>query len=168
MTPSPETTADPAAPLRRQLILAQVQLMELEDARDALATRLAEAKRLLVEAQSALEAHANRVRVLEAEHEALTAARRALEERITQLDAALARNAHTEQTLRNQIAALEHQVADRTTALAAAEKLASAHATRIEELAAERQALKDSRSWRWTAPLRWLERAFRRDGGASG
>lgn len=168
MTPSPETTADSAAPLRRQLILAQVRIMELEDARDALATRRAEAQRLLAATQSATETLANQIRPLEAERAKQAAAQQALEERLAQHDTALVAGARTEQSLRIRIAELENQLASRDRALAAAETQAAAHARRIEELAAERHALKASRSWRWTAPLRWLERACHRDGGASG
>ena len=38
---------------------------------------------------------------------------------------------------------------------------ASAKQQRIEQLDVEQRALKASRSWRWTAWLRWLERQFR-------
>ena len=41
--------------------------------------------------------------------------------------------------------------------------LATLH-SRVEQLETERRALKASRSWRWTAPLRGLERLFRQPG----
>ena len=56
MNPAPEAPGsqqDEPAALRRQLILAQVQLMELEDARADHRTRLAEARSLLAHAQAA-------------------------------------------------------------------------------------------------------------------
>jgi len=97
MNPAPEAPGsqqDEPAALRRQLILAQVQLMELEDARADHRTRLAEARSLLAHAQAAA-------------------------------DRALLRQ---------------------------------------DQLEDERRRMKNSRSWRCTAPLRALERALQRRG----
>src|SRR5207244_4113651 len=52
MKSDPPAPTDLLALLRQQLLLAQVRLMELEDERDELAPRLAEADALLAAAQS--------------------------------------------------------------------------------------------------------------------
>ena len=100
MNPAPEAPGcqkDEPAALRRQLILAQVQRMELEDARADHRARLAESQSLLAHAQAAA-------------------------------DRALLRQ---------------------------------------DQLEADRRRMKNSRSWRWTAPLRALERTFLRRGSAA-
>lgn len=76
MKPAPATT-DEAAERCRQLILAQVQLLELEDTCTDLTTRLRETEALLEEARKVGD------RIL-AEHDRETAHRRQLEEQLNQ------------------------------------------------------------------------------------
>ena len=52
MTPAPDSSAPAIDALRKQLILAQVQLMELEDLRDELRTELAATQTLLAQSQT--------------------------------------------------------------------------------------------------------------------
>ena len=136
MKSAPSEPSDPVIRLRQQLILAQVRIMELEDARDGLAPRLAELEQLLKTAQTLtdqkldeaahlgnvladLSAHCDHLQQAGVE---LASTRAALDEaaaRVTQRDEAVRR---LEITLR--------------------------------QLEAELNSVKSSRSWRWTAWLR--------------
>ncbi len=182
MKPDPQEPADLLTLLRQQLLLAQVRLMELEDARDELAPRLAETSALLAAAQSLAEqkvdeaAHLEKVRAeLQArfdhlrhvQHEtnqALDEARADLEKR-TADHAALLSEAEQLHLLTGQLAEAERaHLARRTeleTALAEVTQVSAGRAARIQQLDAERHALKASRSWRWTAWLRSIERLFK-------
>ena len=213
MNPAPEAPGcnqDDTAALRRQLILAQVQLMELEDARDDLRTRFAEAQALLAAAQrqadSALQEHdqiARRIETLQQESHGQRVALAGANERIQGLAAALAQSQQVaDQALQArlqleqqhqallaeaaglrdrlgasqaEVATLAAQVAERQTALVSrddqlreAHRLLAERDTRIAQLEAERRALKASRSWRYTAPLRAMERLLQRLGGPRG
>ena len=128
MTPAPHLSAPDTNALRKQLILAQVQIMELEDLRDELHNAL----------RAAIEQRGGLADPLSQAQEGDLAERlRQAQEVIVARDRTLADIHGVLATLRN----------------------------RIEELAAERLALKASRSWRWTAPLRSVERLFSRRGG---
>ena len=146
MTPSPDNSTAPVAQLhalQRELILAQVRLMEMEDTRTALHTQLAAVQSLLSQIQAASDQALLRQDQLATE---LTAAQDKLR-----------RHAEAETDLRNQLSATKEDLAEAT---------ASAHAAtrRVAELDSERRRMKNSRSWRWTAPLRALERALQRHG----
>lgn len=169
--------------LRQQLILAQVRLMELEDERDETTPRLTAAEQLLGAAQALADrqaeaaAHLEKVRAdLQAQYEhmrhmqhvtneALTATRAELAAEQAAHAAARAAGSETAAArdrlelqldrAREEILGLEH-------ALQRSRAEGEARAGRIAELDAERSALKASRSWRWTAWLRALERALGR------
>lgn len=174
MNPAPEAPGcpqDATAALRRQLILAQVQLMELEDTRDDLRTRLAEAQSLLAAAQrqadTALREHDAIARRLEAlqqeEHGARTALATATN-RIQDLVTSLAeRQQAADQALRARLQ-LEQQHQSLLAEAAGLRNQLGEHDTRIAQLEAERRALRASWSWRGTAPLRALGRLLHRGG----
>lgn len=166
MTP-PDSASAPLDPLRRELILAQVQLMELEDTRDDLLTQLAAAQAQLAEAQqladNALreqEFGASRHAALRDEHERLAATAAGLNAQLADAFTATAAQSSRADALEKQLAIREREGAE----LAAS---ASAATSRVAQLDAERRGMLASRSWRWTAPLRALERALRRHRGTS-
>lgn len=148
---SSDRTSDPLPGLRRQLILAQIQILTLEDEVEALRGRLAgsedDAKELQRLLDARLEAEAverrlraeleQRVAALEAQRQAAEQHGRAAEERRRECAAAL----------------------ERSEAVAAAER------KKREDSEAELHHIRSSRSWRWTAPLRaFTERTKRRPG----
>jgi chromosome segregation ATPase len=171
--------------LRQQLILAQVRIMELEDERDELAPRLAAAERLWQEAQGLadakldesahrarvladLQAHADHLRhVQHVTHTALEQTRAELERMRAELAAA---QASLDRAAAELAAATgRNRQLDRDLELLGVradelETLANERARRIAALDGEIAGLRSSRSWRWTAWLRRLERALRRPG----
>lgn len=177
MNPPPEP-ADLVLRLRQQLILAQVRIMELEDARDELSPRLDATEQRLRETQSLadakLEESAHQARVLtdlqaHCEHlrhiQHLT--HTALEHTRAELAAAQASLARAEAELaaastRNH--RLDRDLEHLSARLGELEALARDRAQRIATLEGELAAMKRSRSWRWTAWLRSIQRAFRRSG----
>jgi chromosome segregation ATPase len=165
--PAPAPDEDSAAALRRQLILAQIQLMELEDARDDLASRLAASHDLLAQAQEIADRALAESDRAAAERRGLEADRSALQASVDALHAALAAAGQREAALAARLAEQGAQLAAHDQARRDAEAIAAARATRLAALEAERQTMKSSRSWRYTAPLRSLERALRRRGGSS-
>ncbi len=148
MTPAPESSDLTTAALRQQIILAQTQRMELEDLRDELRTQLACEQVLRLQSQqqadSALLANDPLLRELHAQNVALLSALAAAK---AQADALAA---NLEQT---------RQLADRTRQ--AHEDLTARHHALQERFT----SLRASRSWRYTAPLRSIERQCRRWGG---
>lgn len=179
--------------LREQLILAQVRIMELEDARDELTSRLAETMVLLKGAQTLADqkvdalAHLEKVHAdLEAQfqhmrhmqhvtNEALNETRGQLVDTATRLQQAEsqgreweAQNRHSQQELSavktraaelgasfqrldERCRQLEHDLGEANTT-------AAARLQRIDQLDAEMRAMKASRSWRWSQPIRAIER----------
>jgi chromosome segregation ATPase len=169
--------------LRQQLILAQVRIMELEDVRDDLAPRLARVESLLAAAQELADlktgeaAHLDGVRedlegqvrhlrhVQHVTHEALEAARA----ETAAAAQALAAERQTASELRARsealaaaVASLEARVQAAEQRLAGSEEESARRLARIGQLDTELRAMKASRSWRWTAWLRSVERALRR------
>ncbi len=181
MKPDPAAPADQLNLLRQQLILAQVRIMELEDVRDELAPQVAQLEKLLADAQTLADAktdeaaHLERVRAalqVEFDHlrhvqhvtnEALNAARAEAGNLATR-ERSLLSEVENLHLLTRQLAETERQqlarIDELQKALAAAESELSARVARINELDAEQRAMKASRSWRWTAWLRSLERTF--------
>jgi len=174
MKPAPAETADILHRVRQQLILAQVRIMELEDARDELAPQLVETEKLLAAAQTLADQKAD-----EAAHLARVAAERqeqfehmrhmqhvtneALNETRTQLAAVTGRSGQLQQevlALSEQIAQLTRSLDRLGVELAEAGSTAATRLDRINELDAEARTMKASRSWRWTSWLRSLERAL--------
>lgn len=178
---NPETST--LAGVQRELILAQITLQELEDTREELLTRVAEAD----EIRSAAQATADRALAdfdhLHAVHRELLAHRDHLQhvQHVTQqaLEATRAELAQREATLAERdralaaardhvtqldqhVAQLRETIANLETQLNTATATAAAHAARIQQLDLELRTMKASRSWRWTAWLRSLERLVRR------
>lgn len=155
MTPAPDSSATDA--LRKQLILAQVQLMELEDLRDELRTELAATQTLLAQSQALADSTAQ-------SQDRTEAARAELQEECNGLRAALHQAREQEIVLAARITQAQSDTAARERALQDVQAVLATLRSRVEQLETERRVLKSSRSWRWTAPLRSLERLFRRPG----
>ena len=147
MKPDPTEPPDLVNRLRQQLILAQVRIMELEDARDSQTPRLIELEQLLHAAQDLADrkldeaAHLEKILAdiqthLERLHQQQVQANRDFE-------ATCAALAQSEAQLAADNATVRQLVAD------------------LLKLNVELAAIKASRSWRWTAWLRAL-------GGKSG
>lgn len=167
--------------LRQQLILAQVRIMELEDARDELSPKLSDCERLLSDAQTLadqkLEEAAHLAKTLsdlqaQYEHlrhmqhvtnEALNDTRRQLSETSGQLTTAQQRSTHLQReiaALTDQNGQLSAQLKKISRELDEENAVAAARLIRINELEADIRSLKASRSWRWTKWLRSLEKYF--------
>lgn len=141
MPPVPQENPDDPHRLRQQLILAQVRLLELEDTRDALVTKLAMAGRTLEDLQAVAG-----LKIAERDHAITRMAAFETQNSLLhgQLSQALARGLEIE------------------TELARTAAVAGAAQDRVRELEDRIAAMKTSRSWRWSAPLRSLERLFKR------
>jgi chromosome segregation ATPase len=179
--------------VQRELILAQISLQELEDTREELEHRLSESRELQTAAQQLADRATADFDHLDRVHRELLAHRdhlqhvqhvthQALEQTRADLAARDAQLAGTRQEL-----AAAHDAQQRATALGAqlttelrsareeAQRLhqhlaeltalAEQRATRIQQLESEVRTMKASRSWRWTAWLRSIERALRRRQG---
>ena len=181
MMPDPSEPADQLNLLRQQLILAQVRIMELEDGRDELLPRLAGVEKLLSAAQvvadQKLEEATHLARVLsdlqaQFEHlrhmqhvtnEALNASRAEAAAHSSQGQALLA-EVENIQTLTRQLADTNRTQLERLATLEASRLSTQAESVarqeRLTQLDSEQRAMKSSRSWRWTAWLRSMERTF--------
>jgi hypothetical protein len=133
MKPAQPDPAEILQRVRQQLILAQVRIMELEDARDGIASQLTATAKLLSAAQALADqkldeaAHAEKIRAdLQAQRDGLQ-----------QLQLV------TQGALEAERARL-HETAAKAAALQ----------QRVAQLEAELLRLRNSRSWRWTAWLR--------------
>lgn len=172
---SPTGERDDLLPrLRQQLILAQVRVMEIEDERDATAARLVDTERLLAEAQRLADtkldeaAHLERVRAdLQAQFDHLRHQQHLTHQALEQVRAQLAQAETSWRHEQEVTTGLQLQLVAQNAALRTAEQRAATLETesatrtaRIAELDREQRAMKASRSWRWTAWLRSLERAF--------
>lgn len=158
MTPASDSSAPAIDVLRKQLILAQVQLMELEDLRDALRSELAATRTLLD--QSRLLADST----LQAQ-DRTESARRELEEEATRLRVSLRQTREQEIGLAARLTQAQASLAERDRTLQDIHAVLATLRSRIGHLEAERLALKSSFSWRCTAPLRAFGRLFHRPGG---
>lgn len=157
--------------------------MELEDIRDELAPRLAQVENLLAAAQDLadrkvdeathlagvqddLQSQLQHLRhVQHVTNEALEAARRqaAASEEALSRERDLAGDLRLRcEALASTIASLEARLSQTEGQLSGSLQESARRLERIAELDAEMRAMKASRSWRWTAWLRSLERAFRR------
>lgn len=149
MTPAVPEPADLINRLRQQLILAQVRIMELEDARDTLAPKLSELEALLRTAQQLADQKLD-----EADHAARVLAE--AQAHATALDQQLA---HAARDLAGQSAALAGHTATITrleTDLSSTRAELDAERARLADTAARLARVTASRSWRWTAWLRAL------------
>ena len=146
MKPAPPDPAETFQRVRQQLILAQVRIMELEDARDETALRLSETEKLLSAAQALADqkldeaAHAEKTRAdLQAQHEHLQ---------------------HVQHVTHEALNLARAQLNEAQQQLAVQARDAAARQQRIDQLDGEVRQLRSSRSWRWTAWLRALERTL--------
>ena len=179
MNPAPAEDADMLLRFRQNLILAQVRIMELEDVRDELAPRLEDFGRLLRETQGQLDTkldeHAHLTRTLadlQQQYAHVQHLQHVAHEELRTAQAALAAAAAREQQLHREAATAEARAGQQageiarqaarlgelTATLQSAQAESAARGKRVAELDAERTALKQSRSWRWTAWLRSLEK----------
>lgn len=176
MDPAPLDPAEHLRRLRQQVILAQVRVMELEDERDAARHDLAAADQRIAEAQTLADAQTERAdhlaRTLETHqaefqhlrhvqhvtNEALNDTRSRLAALETELTAARATAERLAADLQATLG--EHRRTHETLDAAQAEVVRQGQ--RLMELDREQRALKASRSWRWTAWLRAIERALGR------
>ncbi len=178
MKPDPAAPADQLNLLRQQLILAQVRIMELEDGRDELGPKLAEAEKLLAAAQTLADAQldesAHLTKVLSGlqaqydhqhhlqhvANEALNGARGQLQDATIRLAAAEQRGSQWQKEIVELVAQatqLNQTLSRLGLELAEAITQAATRLERINQLDGEVRALKASRSWRWTAWLRSIE-----------
>ncbi|HVU16336.1 MAG TPA: hypothetical protein VHD32_05405 [Candidatus Didemnitutus sp.] len=162
--------------MRQQLILVQVRIMELEDARDETADRLAECQQLLRTTQAIADqkmeeaAHLETVRAgLQTRHDELRHVQHVTNEALeaARADFAIARESvhNLEQRvlqLGETNAGLNARCAELDQRLHHADSEISRHLARIAQLDTELRTMKHSRSWRWTAWLRSVERMFAR------
>lgn len=183
MDPAPRDPAEHLRLLRQQLLLAQVRVMEMEDESAARAARVADAEKLLADAQRLADAkldesvHLTRtLGDLQQQFQHLRHMQHLTNEALEQTRASLAAAGDSlkgEQGARaaaeSAAAALQSSLAGRESELqaAAAERdrqaaEAAARAARIGQLDSEIRTMKSSASWRWTAWLRSLARAFGR------
>ena len=174
MKPDQPDPAEVLHRVRQQLILAQVRIMELEDVRDETGARLGNSDHLLRAAQiltdqkldeaaHSAKAHAD----LQAQFEHLRhiqhVTNEALESTRTQL-AATGQALDSEKQLNSGLADQLHQLQETRqkleTQLREAGATLASRQQRIDQLEAEVRGLRSSRSWRWTAWLRSLERSL--------
>jgi hypothetical protein len=181
MKPDPAAPADQLNLLRQQLILAQVRIMELEDVRDEMAPRLMELEKLLAAAQDLADqkigeaAHLEKVRSdLQAQFEHMRHMQHVTNEALTAVRAEVTAGAAREANLLGEVENLHiltgqqaegsrqqrARVSTLATELETAQGESNTRLERINQLDAEQRAMKGSRSWRWTAWLRSLERAL--------
>jgi len=186
MKPAPSETAELLHRVRQQLILAQVRIMELEDVRDELAPKLVNTEKLLTAAQELADQkmadaeHLEKVRAdlqVQYEHmrhmqhvtnEALNQTRREMADLAAALAATTERATGAEERSRrlqedlaqrnNQLAQLNSDLHQLKLELVESNSTAAGRLERLTTLESEIRAMKTSRSWRWMAWLRALER----------
>ncbi|MDB6166992.1 MAG: hypothetical protein JWQ83_2132 [Lacunisphaera sp.] len=172
MKPAPPETAELLQRVRQQLILAQVRLMELEDARDELAPKLAGTEQLLAAAQSLADqkideaAHLAKVSAeLQEQYEHLRHIQHVTNEALNETRSHLTAASASTGQLQQEMVGLSDQATQLYSRLdRVALELAESHSTaatrldRLNQLDAELRAMKATRSWRWTAWLRRLGR----------
>lgn len=140
--------------LQKQLILAQVQILELEDVQDELRTEIGQRAKILAELQVLADralAESREAHITEAAaQQALNASREAQQA----LQATVESLRQETENMNRGITQLQNALSETNTAVAT-------RAERIATLDRELGQMKSSRSWRWTAPLRSIGRLFR-------
>jgi chromosome segregation ATPase len=142
MNPAPSDPAEILLRVRQQLILAQVRIMELEDAQEESRSQLADNERLVDAAQSLADQKLD-----EAAHAEKT--RADLQAQFSQLQ-------HLVQETNAALAAAQSELTASRQKLEALLREAAAREQRLGELDQELRNVKSTRSWRWTAWLRAL------------
>jgi hypothetical protein len=150
--PRPEPAGDLSL-LQKQLILAQVQILELEDLRDELRMEVEKRAQALAELQGVADRALDESTRLQRASADAEAARQSSQGELQRAHAAI-------EGLHRETAALADNSAELQRIADEARASADARAARIGTLETELRALKSSRSWRWTAPLRSIERLF--------
>ena len=181
MKPAPPETAEILHRVRQQVLLAQARIMELEDARDELAAKLAGVEKLLAAIQSLadgktgeaghlaktlaeMQGHYENLR--HAQHvtnEALEETRRQLAQAREQITAAQDQTTRLQQSidsLGEKNSTLAATIDRLSRELAESQAASAGRLARLTELDHELHAMKASRSWRWTRWLRSIERTF--------
>ena len=176
--------------LQRELVLAQVRILELEDIRDDAKTKITELDRILSELQAKADQALGDFDHLKGAHEELLVHRNHLQHLLhvsetalheirgeahrlgSELDAAGKREINLNAQISGlekhaaelaaQIARLEARGRDLDRQLAELSSVAALRLDRLNQLDNEIRTMKASRSWRWTKPLRAAERFFRR------
>lgn len=190
MKPAPPEPSDLVLRLRQQLILAQVQILELEDLRDDAQTRVRELDRLLAALQGKADQALDDFDHLQGVHlellkerdhlkHLLHLANLSLEEtraHVQHLSTELTAVTGREKDLCTHVTQLEQQAVELATQaaqlrahgdelarhLTELQSVAAERLTRLNQLDAEIRTMKATRSWRWTAWLRSVERRFGR------
>jgi chromosome segregation ATPase len=169
MNPAPAETAEILHRVRQQLILAQVRIMELEDSRDEKAAALEDIEKLLGSAQALTDrqleeaSHLEKIRRdLQAQYEHMRHMQHVTNEALIATREQLASTEQERDQSQAEARALVEQTValnDRITRLGVeldeSKNTASLRLDQINQLSLELAALKNTRSWRWTA---WLRR----------
>jgi hypothetical protein len=150
--PAPrDEAADSLSLLQKQLILSQVQILELEDVRDELRADLAQRGQALTELQTIADRALAQTQQSQRDEAAAQQALHSLRAGNHQLQLRVESLQRDADATTRRLAEIQNQLSD-------AKSAATAQLARIETLEREQQKIKRSRSWRWTAPLRSLER----------
>lgn len=149
MTPASPEHTELQNRLRQQLILAQVRIMELEDASEMLTPRLAALERLLQSAQKLADEKLEEVKHLGEVTASAQAQAAAIQQ---QLDVASTQLSEQAAQLARASESAARWEAESTTLRGQLE----AERNRASALAGELACLQATRSWRWTAWLRRL------------
>lgn len=174
MTPAHPDPAEILLRVRQQLILAQVRIMELEDARDETGARLADTAKLLAAAQTLTDQKLDEAAHAEKNHSHLLAqfeqlrhmqhvtneALEATRTQLTTVEHTLVHEKHHAEGLAAQVRAVQEAHAQLEAQFSSVSAAQAAGQQRIAQLDIEQRFLRSSRSWRWTAGLRALERTF--------
>ena len=158
MQPAPDNSAPATDAMRKQLILAQVQIMELEDLRDELRTELDTARTQLQRNRQLTDS------TLQAQEQIESAARE-IQEECNRLRASLREARDREVALAARFTQTQTVIAERDRTLRDIHPVLASLRQRIDQLETEHRSLQSSCSWRYTAPLRALGRLFHRRGG---
>jgi hypothetical protein len=142
MKPAQPDPAEILPRVRQQLILAQVRIMELEDARDATAARLDDVEKLFQAAQALADQKLD-----EASHAEKTRAGLQIQFENLQRDALA--TTHALESARAQQVEISQKLDTHL-------RDAALQQQRLAQLDVELRRLKSSRTWRWTAWLRAL------------
>ena len=193
MKSAPSETIETLHRVRQQLILAQVRIMELEDARDGTAGTLSSTEQLLAAAQRLADqkmdeaGHLTKVHAeLQTQFEYLRHMQHVTNEALNQTRSQLASSESNHTRLQHEIAVhveqatqlstqiaqlheqslrLHEQITRLSQDLVESKTTAAIRQERIDTLETDLRALKATKSWRWTAWIRAIGRAL--SGGKS-
>lgn len=173
MKPAPSETAEILHRVRQQLILAQVRIMESEDARDELLGRITDLEKLMADAQLLTDrkieeaSHLEKVRQgLQGEFEHMRHMQHVTNEALNLTRNQLASAEQDRNRLQQKIISLVDQASQLNSTisrlsgeLTESNDTAAARLDQINRLDAELHGMKATRSWRWTAWMRLIGNA---------